>query len=142
MNLNWVKQRDWNNTLQMADYDVGTGHLTGYWQLPYIDDVTAKVSVGRYLAGDIGTTIDLSKRFDSGIIMGAYATLTDVSAEEYGEGSFTKGIYITIPFDLILIHATTSQGTVDWVPLTRDGGQMLNRSKSLYDLTTTAAFKP
>lgn len=142
MNLNWVKQRDWNNTLQMADYDVGTGHLTGYWQLPYIDDVTAKVSVGRYLAGDIGTTIDLSKRFDSGIIMGAYATLTDVSAEEYGEGSFTKGIYITIPFDLILIHPTTSQGTVDWVPLTRDGGQMLNRSKSLYDLTTTAAFKP
>lgn len=142
MDANWVKQRDWNNTLKMADYDVATGHLTGYWQLPYIDDVTAKVSLGRYLAGDVGTTVDLSKRFDSGIIMGAYATFTDVSADEYGEGSFTKGIYITIPFDLMLIHPTTSKGTVGWVPLTRDGGQMLSRSNTLYDLTTTAAFQP
>ncbi|MEG0007274.1 MAG: YjbH domain-containing protein [Aeromonas sp.] len=135
MDANWVKQRDWNNTLQMADYDVATGHLTGYWDVPFMDGVMTKVSVGRYLAGDVGGTLDLSKRFDSGIVMGAYATLTDVSAEEYGEGSFTKGIYITIPFDLMLIRPTTSKGTIGWVPLTRDGGQMLNRSHSLYDLS-------
>ncbi|MFM5150853.1 YjbH domain-containing protein [Aeromonas hydrophila] len=132
---NWVKQRDWNNTLKMADYDVVTGHVTGYWQFPFLEGVTAKVAVGRYLAGDVGATFDFSKRFDSGIVMGAYATLTDVSADEYGEGSFTKGIYVTIPFDLMLIRPTTSKGTIGWVPLTRDGGQMLNRSQSLYDLT-------
>lgn len=142
MDVNWVKQRDWNNTLKLVDYDVATGHLTGYWQLPYIDDVTAKVSVGRYLAGDVGATFDLSKQFDSGIILGAYATLTDVSAEEYGEGSFTKGIYITLPFDLMLINPTTSTGTIEWVPLTRDGGQMLSRRYALYDLTTTASSQP
>ncbi|MFQ2792565.1 YjbH domain-containing protein [Aeromonas caviae] len=135
LDTNWVKQRDWNNTLKMADYDVATGHLTGYWQLPFMDNVTAKVAVGRYLAGDLGATFDFSKRFDSGIVMGAYATLTDVSAEEYGEGSFTKGIYITIPFDLMLIRPTTSKGTIGWVPLTRDGGQMLSRSHTLYDMT-------
>lgn len=132
---NWVKQRDWNNTLKMADYDVVTGHVTGYLQLPFLEGVTAKVAVGRYLAGDVGATFDFSKRFDSGIVMGAYATLTDVSADEYGEGSFTKGIYVTIPFDLMLIRPTTSKGTIGWVPLTRDGGQMLNRSQSLYELT-------
>ncbi|MFM1663917.1 YjbH domain-containing protein [Aeromonas salmonicida] len=132
---NWVKQRDWNNTLKMAAYDVVTGHVTGYWQLPFLEGVTAKVAVGRYLAGDVGATFDFSKQFDSGIVMGAYATLTDVSADEYGEGSFTKGIYVTIPFDLMLIRPTTSKGTIGWVPLTRDGGQMLNRSQSLYDLT-------
>jgi hypothetical protein len=109
--------------------------LTGYWQLPFMDNVTAKVAVGRYLAGDLGATFDFSKRFDSGIVMGAYATLTDVSAEEYGEGSFTKGIYITVPFDLMLIRPTTSKGTIGWVPLTRDGGQMLSRSHTLYDMT-------
>lgn len=132
---NWVKQRDWNNTLKMAAYDVVTGHVTGYWQLPFLEGVTAKVAVGRYLAGDVGATFDFSKQFDSGIVMGAYATLTDVSADEYGEGSFTKGIYVTIPFDLMLIRPTTSKGTIGWVPLTRDGGQMLNRSQLLYDLT-------
>ena len=56
IDANWVKQRDWYNTLKMADYDVVTGHLTGYWQLPYFDNITAKIAVGRYLAGDQGAT--------------------------------------------------------------------------------------
>ncbi|ELM3749652.1 YjbH domain-containing protein [Aeromonas hydrophila] len=135
IDTNWVKQRDWYNTLKMADYDVVTGHLTGYLQLPYFDNITAKIAVGRYLAGDKGATFDFSKLFDSGVMLGAYATLTNVSSEEYGEGSFTKGIYVTIPFDLMLIHPTTTKGTIGWVPLTRDGGQMLNRKNSLYGAT-------
>ena len=138
--INWVKQRDWNDTLKMAEYDVVTGHMTGYWQVPYVNDVSAKLSVGRYLAGDVGATIDLSKRFSSGVIAGVFATKTDVSSEEYGEGSFTKGIYVTIPFDLMLLHPTTNKGTVSWVPLTRDGGQMLNRRVGLYNLTSNASF--
>lgn len=135
VDANWVKQRDWNNTLKMADYDVMTGHVTAYWQLPFMSNVTAKVAVGQYLAGDKGTTLDFSKRFDSGVVLGGYATFTNVSADEYGEGSFTKGIYITIPFDLMLLKPTTAKGTVGWVPLTRDGGQMLSRRNGLYDLT-------
>ena len=95
----------------------------------------AKISVGRYLAGDYGTTIDLSRRFDSGIIAGAFATFTNVSAEEYGEGSFTKGFYFTIPFDLMLVKPTTRQGSISWIPLTRVGGQMLSRRYGLYTLS-------
>ncbi|WP_378007798.1 YjbH domain-containing protein [Aeromonas jandaei] len=136
IDTNWVKQRDWYNTLKMAEYDVVTGHLTGYWQWPYLDNVMVKIAVGRYLAGDMGATFDFSKRFDSGIMLGAYATLTNVSSEEYGEGSFTKGIYVTIPFDLMLLHPTTAKGSIGWVPLTRDGGQMLSRKTSLYTLTS------
>ncbi len=135
VDANWVKQRDWNNTLKMADYDVMTGHVTAYWQLPFMSNVTAKVAVGQYLAGDKGATFDLSKRFDSGVILGGYATFTNVSADEYGEGSFTKGIYVTIPFDLMLLKPTTAKGSIGWVPLTRDGGQMLSRKSGLYGLT-------
>lgn len=135
VDANWVKQRDWNNTLKMADYDVMTGHVTAYWQLPFMSNVTAKVSVGQYLAGDKGATFDFSKRFDSGVILGGYATFTNVSADEYGEGSFTKGIYVTIPFDLMLLKPTTAKGSIGWVPLTRDGGQMLSRKNGLYGLT-------
>lgn len=133
--INYVLQRDWNNTLKLADYSVATGHVTGYWQLPFLDDTQAKISVGRYLAKDVGTTLDLSKRFDSGIVAGAFATFTNVSAEEYGEGSFTKGIYFTIPLDLLLVHPTTRTGALSWVPLTRDGGQKLGRRYGLYSLT-------
>ncbi|WP_409159180.1 YjbH domain-containing protein [Pectobacterium sp. B2J-2] len=135
MDVNYVKQRDWNDIMRMADYDVVTGHLTAYWELPFVEGAVAKVSVGRYLAGDKGVTLDLSRRFDSGIVAGAFATKTDVSSAEYGEGSFTKGFYISIPFDLLFTEPTVKRGSVGWVPLTRDGGQMLQRRSSLYGLT-------
>ncbi|MBA0167800.1 YjbH domain-containing protein [Pectobacterium sp. CFBP8739] len=135
MDVNYVKQRDWNDIMRMADYDVVTGHLTAYWELPFVEGAVAKVSVGRYLAGDKGVTLDLSRRFDSGIVAGAFATKTNVSAAEYGEGSFTKGFYISIPFDLLFTEPTVKRGAVGWVPLTRDGGQMLDRRNPLYGVT-------
>ncbi|AIA70401.1 MULTISPECIES: YjbH domain-containing protein [Pectobacterium] len=135
LDVNYVKQRDWNDIMRMADYDVVTGHLTAYWELPFVEGAVAKVSVGRYLAGDKGVTLDLSRRFDSGIVAGAFATKTNVSAAEYGEGSFTKGFYVSIPFDLLFTEPTVKRGAVGWVPLTRDGGQMLQRRSSLYGLT-------
>ena len=63
-----------------------------------------------------------------------------MSAEEYGEGSFTKGLYITIPFDLMMFKSTIDSANISWVPLTRDGGQMLSRKFGLYDQTSVASF--
>lgn len=137
LDANYVRQRDWDNTLKLEDYSTATGHLTAYWHLPLDSDVLAKVSVGRYLAKDYGTTIDLSRRFDSGVVVGAFATVTNVSATAYGEGSFTKGVYVSIPLDLMLAKPTVRSSTISWIPLTRDGGQMLNRRYNLYDVTDT-----
>jgi hypothetical protein len=133
--VNYAKQRDWNDIMQLADYDVVTGHVTTYWQLPFANKTLAKISVGQYLAGDKGVTFDLSRQFDSGIIAGAYMTKTNVSASDYGEGSFTKGFYITIPLDLVFVRPTVQAPTVSWTPLTRDGGQMLGKRYGLYNLT-------
>lgn len=132
LDVNYVKQRDWNDIMRTADYDVVTGHLTAYWEMPYVEGSFAKISVGRYLAGDYGVTVDLSRRFDSGITAGVFATKTDVSTKDYGEGSFTKGFYISIPFDLMFTEPTVKRGVVGWTPLTRDGGQMLQRRNGLY----------
>lgn len=134
---NYVKQRDWNDIMKLADYDVFTGHVTTYWELPYIKGGLARVSAGQYLAGDKGVTVDLSRKFDSGIIAGAFMTITNVSAAQYGEGSFTKGFYISIPFDIMSVRRTNDYTTVSWVPLTRDGGQMLGKRYGLYNLTNS-----
>lgn len=136
VDANYVKQRDWNNMMNFTDYTAKTGHLTGYWQPGFMDDVLVKVSVGQYLAQDKGGTVDVSKRFDSGIIVGAYATITNVSAEEYGEGDFTKGFYVSIPMDLFSLHPVRGRAQIGWTPLTRDGGQMLGRKYQLYDMTS------
>lgn len=136
IDANYVKQRDWNNMMKFTDYSVATGHLTAYWQPWFMDGVTVKASVGRYLAKDKGATIDFSKRFDSGVTVGTYATITNVSREEYGEGDFTKGFYISIPMDLFTVTPNRSRAQINWTPLTRDGGQKLGRKYQLYDMTT------
>ncbi len=135
-NANWVKQRDWDDMMRFTDYSTATGHITGYWMPPFVDGVLVKLSVGQYLAKDKGATLDLSKRFDSGVVVGAYATVTNVSKEEYGEGSFTKGFYVSIPLDLMTVSPSRSRASVSWTPLTRDGGQMLGRKYQLYSMTS------
>jgi hypothetical protein len=133
--INWVRQRGFDQHFGFRDYHVVTGHVTAYVDTG-IQHVLAKISYGRYLAGDTGTTIDLSRVFDNGVRMGAYATFTNVSRAQFGEGSFDKGIYVTIPFDLLLPRSTTTQSTLMWQPLLRDCGAKLQRAYSLYDLTS------
>lgn len=114
-----------------------TGHLTGYYQpeWSFLKNTLLKASVGEFLAGDKGYRLDFSKQFDSGVVVGAYASFSDLSAEEFGEGSYTKGFYISIPYDIMTVKPSTSRAFFGWQPLTRDGGQMLSKEHSLFDLT-------
>jgi len=133
--VNWVKARGFDQDLSLRKYHVITGQATGYLDTGY-HHVTLAVSVGRYLAGDWGTTIDVSREFSNGARMGAYATVTTKSgAAGYGEGSFDKGIYVSIPFDMLLPHSSRSRATLLWEPLLRDGGARLNKRYTLYTLT-------
>ena len=131
--LNYVRQREFNQGFGLRDYSTVTGHVTGYTDLPF--DTLAAVSVGRYLARDWGATVDLSREFSNGVRFGAWATLTTASKAEYGEGSFDKGIYISIPFDELMSMSTMRRANIVWSPLTRDGGARLNRSYSLHSMT-------
>ncbi|MDN3614806.1 YjbH domain-containing protein [Vibrio gallaecicus] len=114
-----------------------TGFVTGYYmpQWQFLDSTLLKVGVGKFLAGDIGTRIDFSKQFKSGVIAGAFVSLTDMSTEDYGEGSYTKGFYISIPFDLLTVKPSASRAGFTWLPITRDGGQMLNKQYELFNQT-------
>jgi hypothetical protein len=134
--VNWVKQRGFDQDFSLRRYHVVTGQATGYLDTGF-HNVTVAVSVGRYLAGDWGTTIDVSREFANGARMGAYATVTNKSGSDgYGEGSFDKGIYVSIPFDMLLPHSSRSRATLLWQPLLRDGGARLNKRYTLYTLTS------
>lgn len=139
LDLNYVRQRSYEKELAFFDYKTFTGHLSFYWKPQFLDDTMITASFGQYLAKDKGVTIDFAKRFDSGIVVGAYGAFTDMSAAEYGEGSFTKGFYVSIPFDLFSLKSATGRGRIPWVPISRDGGQMLNKPVSLNGLTEDRA---
>ncbi len=132
--INWVKQRDFDQRFGFRPYHVTTGHVTGYFDTG-LEGMVLRVSAGRYLAGDWGGTIDVSRRFDNGVRFGAWATFTSADGKQFGEGSFDKGIYVSIPFTLFLPRSSRSEGYIAWQPLLRDGGAALERRYTLYDLT-------
>lgn len=134
IDVNSVKQRDFAQDFGLRDYQVNTGHATLYWDTGF-EDILVKTSVGQYLAGDKGATMDLSRVFDNGVTMGAFFTRTNVSAEQFGEGSFDKGVYVTLPFDAFFTQSVAGTAKLVFNPLTRDGGAKLSRSVELYDFT-------
>lgn len=134
VDLNFVRQRDFEQDFGFRDYKVVTGHGTLYYDTGW-QDVLATLAVGRYLAGDIGATLTLSRVFRNGVAIGAWATKTNVSAQQFGEGSFDKGVYLSLPLDALLTKSTAGNAVVAWRPLTRDGGAMLGRYDRLYDMT-------
>ena len=134
VDANIVRQRNFDQKFGLRDYRAFTGHATAYIETGW-NDVLAKISVGQYLAKDKGVTLDLSRRFSNGVVFGAYATKTNVSAAQFGEGSFDKGIYFSIPLSAMLTRSTPDMSVFNWAPLTRDGGAKLNRAYPLYELT-------
>lgn len=131
LDINYVKQRDFDQRLDFLDYEVATGHLTAYYRTP-LDGLVVKASAGRYLARDWGASLDVAREFRNGVVMGAFATKTNVSAEDFGEGSFDKGIYLRIPMSFFHPAANKGVASLSYRFLTRDGGQKVGNGRSLY----------
>jgi len=135
-----VKQRDFDMLFDFQDYETITGHLNFYIREPR-SNIMIYVAAGRYLAKDSGFTIDFSRRFKNGTNIGAFFSLTDISKEEFGEGSFDKGIYFNIPLQVFTNDFRRGQTSFSLKPLTRDGAQRLGHSKRLWGLTTGSRYQ-
>jgi hypothetical protein len=131
LDVNYVKQRDYDKLLTFLDYEVATGHFSVYYDTPF-EGVVLRTSAGRYLARDVGVTVDISREFRNGVVFGAFASKTNVSAEQFGEGSFDKGIYISIPLTVFFPSATKGDVSFSYRFLTRDGGQKVRDGRGLY----------
>jgi len=128
-----VAQRQYDGGLGFLGYNVTTGHVSAHWDLP-VWGLTATVRGGRYLAGDWGGTVELGRRFDSGVEVGGFATFTNVPFRVFGEGSFDKGIYVRVPFDFLGLE-TRNRATLNLRPVQRDGGQRLAVDNPLWEVT-------
>lgn len=128
--VNVVRQRDFDMRFSLRDYQIATGHVSAYYDLG--QDYTAQLDIGRYLAGDWGATVSLDRVFPTGARIGAFATLTDVSFEEFGEGSFDKGIRVEIPTSVLSGKASRQVIAQTIRPVQRDGGARLNVANRLY----------
>lgn len=114
-----------------AKYSVLTGHVSAYYQIS--DGFHVQLDVGRYLAGDVGATLSIDREFANGWRVGAFATKTNVSAADFGSGSFDKGIRIEVPFAWLMGKPTRRSTTTVLRPFGRDGGARLEVDGRLYN---------
>ena len=128
-----VRKRDYKMRFGTMDYKNLTYHANFYYRNYNYIPFDAKFSYGEYLAGDEGVTMEFSRTFLNGTEFGVFASFTDVSSEQFGEGTFDKGIFFNIPVYGNFINYT-------WRPLTKDPGAKLNRKHTLHDLLIK--FKP
>ena len=122
--INALRQRGFEKNFEFLDYKTVTGYLSLFYATPFYN-VDAAVHAGRYLGKDTGYTFEARRTFDSGFSLGGFFTRTNVSAEEFGEGSFDKGLFFRIPFNGLLPGNTRSAYTTILRPLERDGGRRL-----------------
>ncbi len=133
VDLAHVAQRQYDGGLGFLGYNVTTGHVSGHWDMP-VWGLTATVRGGRYLAGDWGGTLELGRRFDTGVEVGGFATFTNVPFSVFGEGSFDKGIFVRVPFDFLGL-GTRNRAALNLRPVQRDGGQRLAVDNPLWEVT-------
>ncbi|MDG1462837.1 MAG: YjbH domain-containing protein, partial [Gammaproteobacteria bacterium] len=124
VSANWVQQRDYSKDFKHLGYKTSTAFASVYWATPFYNFDVA-VHAGKYLAKDVGATLEVRRTFHNGWSVGLWATKTDVSAEDFGEGSFDKGIYFRIPFNGLLGTSSRSNYSMRLRPIQRDGGQRL-----------------
>ena len=131
--LNYTMQRDTDGGFGFDeyDYDVVTGHISAYYD--FGNGFVGQLDVGRYLAGDYGATVAVDRLFANGWKVGAFATVTDVTAEEYGSGAFEKGVRFSIPVDWALGNQRQRRFGTTLRAGSGDGGARLNVDGRIYD---------
>jgi hypothetical protein len=132
-----VRQREYNQRLGFREYRVTTGFMSLYYTEPNTG-ITAILLGGKFLAGDSGLRLDLSRRFKSGFSVGMFAAKTDISKLEFGEGSFDKGFYFWIPLESLFSKYETGHTGYGLRPVTRDGAAVLQVAHPLFAITEGA----
>jgi hypothetical protein len=107
------------------------GHVSAYYA--FGNGFHGRLDMGRYLAGDYGATITLDREFANGWRVGAYATFSNASFEDFGEGSFDKGLRFTLPVSSFFGQPSRRSNDIVIQSLSRDGGARLNVNGRLYE---------
>ena len=135
----WLaRQREYKQRLGFRKYETNTGLISLYYNEPKYQ-IKTLLQGGKFLAGDSGLRLDVSRRFKSGMSVGIFAARTDISKEEFGEGSFDKGFYFWIPLESFFSNYQRGHTGFGMRPVTRDGAAVLNVSHPLYAVTESAS---
>lgn len=114
------------------DYYI-TGFLNARINIPE-KEIFIDLKTGRFLAGDFGTRISISK-FINGVIISAWYSFTDTSVfkDILNKGYHDKGLAVSIPIRLFEGSDSKTSYSYSLSPWTRDVAQDINHYNNLFD---------
>jgi hypothetical protein len=132
-----VKKRDPDNAFQMKKDDVKNAYSTAFLNTRINlseKDVFIDVKTGRFLAGDIGTRITVSK-FINGVIICAWYGITNTSIfkDSFNRGYRDQGIGLIVPIRLFKGEDSRTSYRYGLSPWTRDVAQDIDHYNTLFD---------
>ncbi|WP_343055423.1 YjbH domain-containing protein [Azospirillum oleiclasticum] len=143
LDVNRVWKRPPGGILRVDDDNVvTTGHLSAYLDGEGEEGWSGALRLGRYLGGDWGGTVELSRRWEGGIRLAAHMTWTDGPrpGQSPYAGRLEHGVALVVP-----LHALARMGIDAAVggsvrTLGRDAGQRLEAPLPLHDTLDPAGF--
>jgi membrane-associated phospholipid phosphatase len=136
LSVDALQQRGYKGWFDKRDYQTVTALGAMHYRLPY--DITATARAGRFLARDEGVRLEFKRRFPSGVEIGAWYTKTngkDITNPGTPSNPYNdKGIFLSVPLNIMLPADTQATAGVGLSPWTRDVGQMVASPGDLYDM--------
>ena len=133
-----VKKRDPDNLFKLNNNDFGDHYSTAFvntrLNLPELE-MSLDVKAGRFLAGDKGARVTVSRSFYNGVVLSDWYSFTDTSVftDPFNKGYRDKGIAISIPLRLFLGRDSRTLYPYALSPWTRDVAQDISHRTSLFD---------
>lgn len=144
LETDWVKKRERHSQFDLLDFEAHTILGSISYHIPQIA-VTLSTRYGRFLAGDKGCVLDVSRQYNTGATVGFWYSFTDTDhMTGFNKGYNDKGVYLTLPARMFLERDSNLKYNYSIAPWTRDVAATVSRWQSLFDLTndlTPSGFK-
>jgi Exopolysaccharide biosynthesis protein YbjH len=133
-----VRKRDLDNDFKLSETDKiwrTPAYVNLYSQLWPSQGIEAGLKIGRFLAGDVGASIELRRTFQY-FTLGAWFTKTDTSVfkSEKNIGTAEKGVFITFPLAFFSDKESKRRSSYAITSFTRDQGQTVAQPGFLYPI--------
>jgi hypothetical protein len=132
-----VKKRDPKSPFRFKENDYKDYYTTGFFNarlsIPELD-ANIDMKAGRFLAGDNGVRVTVSKSF-GGVVLSAWYSVSDTSIfkDSFNQGYHDKGIAVSIPIWLFLGRDSRTSYSYALSPWTRDVAQDIAHPGDLFD---------
>lgn len=132
MESDWGNKRDPDSQFGLLDQNAHTLLGNIYYSLDSLK-MTFNLKLGRFLYGDYGALLDVSREYETGVILGVWYSLTNSSnLSGFNKDYNNTGIYLSLPMRMFLNRDSPGRYNYSMSPWTRDVGATLTHWQPLY----------